>query len=67
MAEDLVNILADLKEKEALEIVEKRLSAGEDPLGILNDARKALERVTKEEREALPVEELIKRALKYAR
>jgi len=43
MAEDLVNILADLKEKEALQIVEKRLSAGEDPLGILNDARKALE------------------------
>ncbi len=31
------------------------------------DARKALERVTKEEKEALPVEELIKRALKYAR
>ena len=45
MAEDLVNTLADLKEKEALQIVEKRLSAGEDPLGILNDARKALETV----------------------
>ncbi len=43
MAEDLVNVLADLKEEEALQIVEKRLSAGEDPLGILNDARKALE------------------------
>ncbi len=43
MAEDLVNTLADLKEKEALKIVESRLDAGEDPLGILNDARKALE------------------------
>lgn len=31
------------------------------------DARKALERVTREEKEALPVEELIKRALKYTR
>jgi len=47
MAEDLVNTLADLKEKEALKIVEKRLSAGEEPLGILNDARKALEIVGK--------------------
>ena len=43
MAEDLVSTLADLKEKEALKIVEDRLNAGEDPLGILNDARKALE------------------------
>jgi len=32
-----------LKEKEALKIVEDRLNAGEEPLGILNDARKALE------------------------
>jgi len=31
------------------------------------DAKKALERVTKEVKEVLPVEELIKRALKYAR
>jgi len=43
MAEDLISTLADLKEKEALKIVEDRLNAGEDPLGILNDARKALE------------------------
>jgi methanogenic corrinoid protein MtbC1 len=43
MAVDLVNTLADLKEKEALKIVERRLNAGEDPLAILNDARKALE------------------------
>jgi 5-methyltetrahydrofolate--homocysteine methyltransferase len=43
MAEDLISTLADLKEKEALQIVEKRLGAGEDPLKILDDAGKALE------------------------
>ena len=43
MAEDLVSTLADLKENEALQIVKKRLDAGEDPLKILDDARKALE------------------------
>jgi methanogenic corrinoid protein MtbC1 len=45
MAENLVETLADLKEKEALKIVEDRLNAGEDPLAILGDARKALETV----------------------
>ncbi len=45
MAENLVNTLADLKEKETLKIVEDRLNAGEDPMAILNDARKALETV----------------------
>lgn len=43
MAEDLVSTLADLKEKEALGIVQDRLSAGDDPLSILDDARRALE------------------------
>ena len=43
MAEDLVSTLADLKEKEALKIVENRLSADEEPMRILNDARRALE------------------------
>jgi len=43
MAENLVSVLADLKEKEALKIVEDRLSTSEDPLNILSDARKALE------------------------
>jgi len=43
MAKDLVSTLADLKEKEALKIVEDRLSASEDPLKILDDARRALE------------------------
>jgi len=43
MAEDLVNTLADLKEQEAIKIVTDRLSAGEDPLEILGDARKGME------------------------
>jgi len=47
MAEDLVSTLADLKEKEALGIVQDRLSAGDEPLGILDDARRALEIVGK--------------------
>jgi len=47
MAKDLVKTLADLKEKEALKIVEDRLSAGEDPLKILDDGRRALEIVGK--------------------
>jgi methanogenic corrinoid protein MtbC1 len=42
-SEKFVNALADLKEKEALKIVEDRLSAGEEPLKILDDARRALE------------------------
>jgi len=47
MAKDLVKTLADLKEKEALKIVEDRLRAGEEPLKILDDARRALEIVGK--------------------
>jgi len=47
MAKDLVKALADLEEKEALEIVQERLKAGDDPLGILNDARRAVEIVGK--------------------
>jgi methanogenic corrinoid protein MtbC1 len=43
MAQDLVNTLADLKEQEAIKIVKDRLSAGEDPLKILGDARKGME------------------------
>ncbi len=43
MAEGLVAVLADLKEKEAVSIVKERLNAGENPLSILEDARKALE------------------------
>jgi methanogenic corrinoid protein MtbC1 len=43
MAQDLVNTLADLKEQEALKIVKDRLSAGEDPFKIMEDARKGME------------------------
>ena len=47
MARDLCSTLADLKEKEALAIVRDRLNAGDDPLGILNDARRGMEIVGK--------------------
>ena len=47
MAQDLVNTLADLKEQEAIKIVKDRLSAGEDPLKIMEDARKGMEIVGK--------------------
>jgi len=43
MAEDLVTTLAELKEKDVLKIVEDKLSANEDPLKILDDARSAME------------------------
>ncbi|MCK4368177.1 MAG: cobalamin-dependent protein [Dehalococcoidales bacterium] len=42
MAGDLVNTLADLKEQEVIKIAKDRLSAGEEPLKILDDARKAM-------------------------
>jgi len=47
MAKDLVKTLADLKEQEAIRIVEERLKAKEDPLKILEDARKGMEIVGK--------------------
>ena len=43
MATSLVNALADLKEQEALKIVQDRLNAKEDPLKILDEARKGME------------------------
>jgi methanogenic corrinoid protein MtbC1 len=43
MAKDLVKTLADLKEQEVTKIVKDRLSAGENPLKILEDARKGME------------------------
>ncbi|MFP4641477.1 MAG: B12-binding domain-containing protein [Dehalococcoidia bacterium] len=42
MAEKLVNALAELKEDEALKNVESRLNSGEDPLTILDEARKGV-------------------------
>ncbi len=47
MSGDLVNLLADLKDKEVLELVKQRLGAGEDPLKILEDSRKGMEVVGK--------------------
>jgi len=47
MAGNLANALADLKEEGALKIVKDRLGAGEDPLKILEDARKGMETVGK--------------------
>jgi 5-methyltetrahydrofolate--homocysteine methyltransferase len=47
MAGNLVNALADLKEEEALKIVKDRLKASEEPLKILEDARKGMEIVGK--------------------
>jgi len=43
MAKDLVKALADLKEQEVTKIVEDRLKANDDPLKILEDARKGME------------------------
>ncbi|MAF85485.1 MAG: methionine synthase [Dehalococcoidales bacterium] len=42
MVRDIVSALADLKEKEALKIVQERLSAGDDPLSILEDTKQAM-------------------------
>ncbi|MGD0657701.1 MAG: cobalamin-dependent protein [Syntrophorhabdales bacterium] len=42
MGADLVHALSELKETEALEIVRKRLDGGENPLLILDEARKAM-------------------------
>ena len=47
MDQDLVSALADLKEKEVLEIVQNRLNVSADPLGILEDARRGMEIVGK--------------------
>jgi len=40
---DLITALADLKEEEALKIVEEKLNAGEDPFKILEDVRLGME------------------------
>jgi 5-methyltetrahydrofolate--homocysteine methyltransferase len=47
MAGDLVNLLADLKEQEALKVVKDRLAKGEDAFKILDDARSGMEIVGK--------------------
>lgn len=42
MAEDLVKLISDLKEEEALKITKERLDKGDDPLKILEDSRSAM-------------------------
>lgn len=44
---ELIDVLADLKEEEGLQIVRNRLDAGDDPMKILEDARIAMEVVGK--------------------
>jgi methanogenic corrinoid protein MtbC1 len=47
MAQDFVNLLADLKEEEVIAMTKKRLASKEDPLKIMEDARKGMEIVGK--------------------
>lgn len=47
MAGDLVQALSNLEEQDALKITKERLAAGNDPLKILEDTRKAMEIVGK--------------------
>ena len=47
MSEALVRVIVDMQVKESLETDKNRLSAGDDPLNILNDARRALETLGK--------------------
>ncbi len=47
MNSDLITTLSNLKEKKVLAIVQQRLEAGDDPMHILNDARRAMEIVGK--------------------
>ena len=42
MAKELIELVSTLKEKEALEFVQKKLNEGSDPLEILEDAREGL-------------------------
>ncbi len=43
MTVDLIEALSGLKEKDAVEIAQKRLQSSENPVKILNDARQAME------------------------
>jgi len=43
MAEDLINLLADLEEEKALKITQERLDSNQDPMTILSDARRGME------------------------
>ncbi len=47
MEERLIDLIADLKEKETLAMVKEKISQGADPLSLLDDTRKAMEIVGK--------------------
>ena len=47
MDKNLVDMMADLKEEEVLALVKDKIAKGEDPMGILDDARSAMEVVGK--------------------
>ncbi len=47
MDDNLIRLIADLKENEALAMVKQKLSESVDPLSLLDDARKAMEIVGK--------------------
>ena len=47
MAADLAELLADLKEEEALKVSKERLAKGDDPMKILEDSRRGMELVGK--------------------
>jgi methanogenic corrinoid protein MtbC1 len=47
MNEKLVNLMADLMEEETIAMVKQQIADGADPMGILNDARSAMEVVGK--------------------
>ena len=43
MNDDLVTLIAELKQKEAIQVTEQRLKSGENPLKILDDGKKAMQ------------------------
>ena len=43
MTDDLVVLISELKQKEAIQLTEQRLKSGEDPLKILQDGKKAMQ------------------------
>ncbi|MHA1430783.1 MAG: B12-binding domain-containing protein [Candidatus Freyarchaeota archaeon] len=45
MSENLVDLIVGLNEKEAVELVRKRVESGEDPLKILDEVRTAMAQV----------------------
>ena len=47
MEGELINLIADLKEKETLAMVKEKMSQGADPFSLLDDTRKAMEIVGK--------------------